>query len=249
MTMKKFSYLIVAILLFSSCKSGETDKLQANSEVMDEKASELSKDTLSNPDEVIGSEKGDWIRIKYANLTVSMEDVELGWEEMFLSDNDSLYTTKSDTAYLNLFPGDWFYDKKFKIEQKEYDDIKLYEKIEYHVSVSSNRAIEVPFCVMSDWRNFESDWSQIKLTKDQFRFASNEDKTDPIIDFTKDELLLAVKAHCGKEWYEELKSLGAKKRQLSDVFASSYTFKIVARNSKTNKTVVKYIVFFAPTSC
>ncbi|NGF74358.1 hypothetical protein G5B10_00575 [Fluviicola sp. SGL-29] len=188
-------------------------------------------------------------KIQYSDLTIVLEEIEMGWDDMYLTDNDSIYVTDKDTAYFDLWPGDWFFDKKFNIEQSEFDKIELYEKIIYKMAMRSNRTIEVPFCVINNWKTFESEWSPIQLNQNELKFRSNEEDINPIINFTVEELKAAVKEHCGIEWYNEIKNMKSKDQLPSELFTTTYIFKIVARKSKTGDRIQKFIVFNTPTSC
>ena len=171
---------------------------------------------------------------------------------MHLTGNDSIYITDKDTSYFDLFPGDWFYDKKFKIEQSEFDKIELYEKRSYKMAMNSNGSIvkeDVLFCVIYNWKTFESEWSQIQLDNDELKFMSNEEGTNAVINFTVEEFKAAVKEHCGIEWYNEIKSTKSIDKLPAELFITTYIFKIVARNSKTGDQIEKFIVFETPTSC
>lgn len=177
-----------------------------------------------------------------------LEEIEMGWEDMYRTDNDSVYITEKDTAYFDLWPGDWFYDKKFRVEQSGFDKIELYEKIIYKMAMTSNRPIEVPFCVIYNWKTFESEWSRIQFD-DEPKFSSNEDGIDAVIHFTVEEFKAAVKECCGIEWYNEIRDIKSKDKLPSELFTTMYIFKIVARNSKTGDVIRKFIVFKTPVSC
>ena len=160
-----------------------------------------------------------------------------------------MYKPKSDTAYIDLFPGVSVDELKFKIENPEYDDVELFEKIVYHVSMDSKRDMEVPVCIMSNWKKFESKWNRIKIDPTNPMFNTNEDNVKPMINYTKDEYLTAVKEHCGNDWWNEIKSISSVEKMPSDIFLSYHLFKVVLRNSKSGKTKEKFVLFYTPTSC
>jgi hypothetical protein len=68
-------------------------------------------------------------KIQYSDLTIVLEKIDMGWFSMSPTGDDSIYITDKDTAYFDLWTGEWFYDKKFKIEEPEFDKIDLYEKV------------------------------------------------------------------------------------------------------------------------
>ncbi|MFA7449161.1 MAG: hypothetical protein WCY77_12060 [Weeksellaceae bacterium] len=188
-------------------------------------------------------------KIQYSDLTIALEKIDMGWFGMSPTGNDSLYITDKDTAYFHLWSGEWFYDKKFKIEEPGFDKIELYEKILFNMAMNSNQDIEdVPLCVIYNWKTFESEWSQIQLDADNLKFQSNEEEINPVINFTVEEFKKAVKEHCGIEWYNEIKDIKSKEQLPSELFTTTYIFKIAARNSETGERIEKFIVFEAPTS-
>lgn len=249
--MKNFVKTLSLILLLLSCISDgkNIEKLEKNcNESIDTKNPEnkiqLFRST-SNP-----VENNETQKIQYSDLTILLEKIDMGWESMSPRGDDSVYVTDKDTAYFDLFPGDWFYDKKFKIEQSDFDKIELYEKIIYRMAMKSKLTTEdVPFCVIYNWKTFESEWSQIQFKNDELKFRSNEEKINPVISFTVEEFKAAVKENCGIEWYNEIKSIKTRNQLPSELFTTTYIFKIVARNSKTGDIIEKFIVFETPTSC
>ena len=251
--MKNISKILAIILLLTSCRTNVSDNegLDASSAETDVTTSSGHRFLTVNrtPTE---AEDITWQRVQFADVTILVEKMDMGWHEMYLTDNDSIYSTTSDTAYFDLWPGDWFYDKAFKVEQSEFDQIELYEQITYNMAISSNGSIvrgDVLFCVIYDWRTFESPWSKIKLDYGDLRFKSNENNTHAAIDFTLEEFKDAVNEHCGEDWYREIKNIQSKNKLRSELFASQFTFKLVLQNSKTNRVVEKFIVFNPPTSC
>lgn len=248
--MKNSIKILSLILLLSSCisegnnigKPDKTVKKHVNAEKPKNKI-QLFRATSDDVENEMTQ------KIQYSDLTILLEEIEMGWDNMYLTDNDSIYVTDKDTAYFNLWPGEWFYDKKFKVEQSGFDKIELYEKIIYNMAMKSNRSIEVPFCVMGNWKTFESEWSQIQLKNDELKFKSNENATDAVINFTVEDFKAGVKEHCGIEWYDEIKNIKSLNKLPSELFTTRYIFKIVARNTKTGEVIKKFIVFEAPTSC
>lgn len=253
--MKNTIKILSLLLLLSSCR---TDVLKDESLDEDTNTS-ATNDTESSGHKFLSvnasptkAENAKWLQIQFTDLTILVEEIDMGWHEMYLTKNDSVYSTTSDTAYFDLWPGEWFYDKKFNVEQSEFDQIELYEKITFNMAMNSNGSIvkdDVPFCLMHSWKTFESEWSLIQLDNDELKFMSNEQGTNAVINFTVEEFKTAVKEHCGIDWYNEIKNIKSMDKLPSELFTSSYTFKIVARNSKTRRIVEKFIIFNSPTSC
>lgn len=253
--MKSTVKILSLILLLSSCGTDviKDESLDVNTNTSATNDTESSGNKfLSVNEPSTKTENVKWLQVQFADLTILLEEIEMGWDEMFRTKNDSVYSTISDTAYFDLWPGEWFYDKAFKVEQSEFDKIELYEKITFNMAMNSDGSIvkeDVPFCVIYNWKTLESEWTQIQLDNDELKFMSNEDGTDAEINFTVDEFKTAVKEKCGIDWYNEIKNIKSMDKLPSELFISSYTFKIVARNSKTGRVVEKFIIFNPPTSC
>lgn len=249
--MKKIILILIGAISFFSCKT-ETPEVEETPEKVKEVIIEepLAKRFLAvdNEDTDQPSETK-WIKIRYADVIIAIEAMDMGWDSMFRTKNDSLYKTDSDTAYFDLWPGDWFFDKLFKIENPEYDKIELYEKNISHFALNSNRIIEVPFCVLSNWKEFETDWARIQFTDNEYKFNSSEDETEIDTEFDINEFKVAIKDNCDDKWFEEFKNVQTKKGLRSEIFTSQYIFRIIMRNSKTGKSIKKFIVFNTPTSC
>lgn len=251
--MKNSVKILSLILLLASC-STDVDKDENPAAAIHEKDGTESpghKFLVVNKTPA-KTEINRWQQIQFTDVTLLVEEIEMGWYDMYGSDNDSVYTTTSDTAYFDLWPGQWFYDKAFKVVQSEFDQITLYEKITYNMAINSDGSIvtqDVPFCLMYHWKTFESEWSKIKMDQGDFRFKSNENNINPVINYTIEEFKAAVKEHCGEDWYNEIKQIKSMDKLRSELFTSYYTFKIVLRNSATGKSIKKFIVFNPPTSC
>lgn len=243
--MKNTLIILTLILLLASCRTNElnNESKDAHTNETDISNSSMQDHTTSDETDVMK-----WQEIQFAEVSILIEEIEMGWHEIYVTKNDSIYSTTSDTAYFDLWPGDWFYDKAFKLEQTEFDQIALYEKISYNMAMNSKRIIEVPFCVIYNWKTFESEWSEIQLDNKELKFMSNEEATQAVINFTLEEFKSAVKEECGIEWYNEIKDIQSIDTLPSELFISNYTFKIVARNSKTGQVIEKFLVFNTPTS-
>lgn len=252
MLMKNTVQLLSLVFLLFSCSANQPKDKGANvkmNTIAKKKAQSVGHKFQVTNETPSEAEIVKWQQIHFTDLTILVEEIEMSWDDMYRTNNDSIYTTISDTAYFELWPGDWFFDKAFKVVQTEFDKIELYEKVTYNMAINSNLPVDVPFCVMYDWKTFESKWSKIQLKQDDLKFISNENEIRVKINYTVDEFKSAVKENCGIEWYNEIKDVKSVDKLRSEIFTSRYTFKIVARNSKTGRVVEKFIVFTTPTSC
>jgi hypothetical protein len=236
--MKKELILLTISILFLSC-SNSPDKETVNTDAAQVEAlSSIKQDKkiLKNG-----------IRVEFDELTIILENIEMDWEGSHLSD-DKLYKTDS-IAYFNLHPGDWMYDKTLQIEETEYDQIELYVQIVNHVGIDSERSIEMPFCVLSNWKNYTSGWVKIPSKNGELMFDSQIEIVEKNIKYSLSEFKTAVSKSCGKEWLEEIRHIEVLEDLPTSDFTSQYNYKILVRNTKTGKTLERIIVFDTPTSC
>lgn len=244
--------LLLSLVSLFSCSTNQSNDKGVNQKMKisaKKRAQSVSHKFLVVNEAPSHAEITKWQQIHFNGITILVEEIEMGWDDMYGTNNDSIYTTISDTAYFDLWPGEWFFDKTFKIEQTEFDKIELYENVTYNMAINSNLPVDVPFCVLYDWKTYESGWNKIQLKQDDLKFLTKENELHVKIDFTLEEFKSAVKENCGIEWYNEIKDIKTVDKLRSEIFTSRYTFKIVAKNSRTGRVVKKFIVFNTPTSC
>ena len=254
--MKKILPLLFLMLFISSCAETVQEKKESEEDEYSEIEQTQEPESLLSEEESVDErinreDDYKWIKVKFKDVTLAIAEFELYWPDKysFGSRNDSVYKPKSDTAYLDLFPGVSVDALRFRIENSEYDEVMLFEKIIYHVAMNSQRDMEMPVCIMTDWKKFESKWNPIKIDQMNPMFNTIQPNIKPVINFTKDEFLLAVDKHCGNDWSNEIKSISSVDKLPSDIFLSYHLFKLVIRNKKTGKTKEKFITFYTPTSC
>ena len=254
--MKNLLPILFLALFFNSCNETIQEENENNEDEYSEIEQTIEPENSLSEEESVDEttnhkENYKWIKVKFKDVTIAIAEFELYWPDKysFGSRNDSVYKPKSDTAYLDLLPGVSVDQLRFKIESTEYDEIELFEKIVYHVSMDSQREMEVPVCIMSNWKKFESKWNPIKVDPTSPMFNTKQAKVKPTINFTKDEFFEAVNEYCGEDWLNEIKSISTVDKLPSDLFLSHHLFKILLRNSKTGKTKEKFVLFYTPTSC
>lgn len=206
----------------------------------------MDDDNANTPEEN-ETNSGKYVDINFPGLTVSVKGIDMGWDSDHI--NDSVYTANGDSAFFNLYPGDWMDNKIFKIKEIDYDLIGLFVCTETNIGVDSERYIEVPFCLLSSWKNFKTDWQQIDLKKGNYYFGPGDGIGEPQISYNLEELKAAVGESCDEEWYNEFQKAESLEDISSYLFTSNYTYKIVVRNRKTAVKLERYIVFYTPTSC
>ncbi|WP_291143238.1 hypothetical protein [Flavobacterium sp. UBA7680] len=234
--------LIISMLLFSC---------QENKKELSEKPDK--KEIVSKKEENFvsaGEKVNDLIAnltIKFSDLTISMRDDDTSWRDEN-KETDNIYETKQDTAIFYLDPG-YSLERSFKIEQAGFDEIELYGQFEINVGIETEREVGVPFCLIEGWKTYTSEWIKFKVNRNDLQLPMIDDRKDRPIDFTIDELKIAVGKHCGPEWLDEIRNIESLDKIKTSFFTTRYIYKIRAKNSKTNEIVEKFIVFYAPTSC
>lgn len=189
---------------------------------------------------------GESIKIQFSDLTISMRDYHTNWADENL--NDNIYETKNDTANFYLGPG-YLLERSFKIDPPEFDEIELYGQFEVKMGIYTKRELEQPFCLLDDWKTYTSEWTQLNVDKKDLQFSMINDQTKSPIEFTIDEFKTAVEKHCGPEWSDDIRNIESFDKMNAEFFTTKYIYKIKAKNSKTNKIVERFVVFYTPTSC
>ncbi len=234
--------VLLCFILFSCEKTTKTtDKTTNKKEVLTQEKENLA----STKEEINENSKSDF-KIKFPDLTIEMKDDDLNWGDD--SPNDRIYETKQDTAFFELGPG-YMIEKPFKIEETGFDEIELYGQFEIKIQVETKQDVEVPECVLDDWKGYTSKWSKLKIDRAALKLQTIEEKENYPIHFTAEELKLVVEKHCGPEWSNEIKNIESVDKIPFTFFVTKYVYKIKAKNSKTHMVIERYLVFYGPRSC
>jgi len=241
--MKRIHVVLGIGILFTACVNEiQQEPLQNTG---GEEAQVESNDESGVVEEEFESERP-WTRIKFSEFTLSINDLDVWYDN-----DDHFLEEDSDTVYFGLTVGmgDWMYDKTFEINADEYDDVRLFEQLEFNSSVTTDLSMEAPFRVLRGWKTYFSDWVEVKLDRDNMRFPKMEQKVEPKIEYTLDEYKQAVEDHQGVEWRMAIDTIARIENLRNDIINSHLYYKIVARNSRTGEVVTKVIVFAVPTTC
>lgn len=234
--------LIISMLLFS-CKENkkELSEKPDKKEIVSKKKEDFVSDGEKVNDLIAN------LTIEFSDLTIAMRDDDTSWRDEN-KETDNIYETKQDTAIFYLDPG-YSLERSFKIEQAGFDEIELYGQFEINVGIDTEREVGVPFCLIEGWKTYTSEWTKFKVNRNDLQLPMIDDRKDRPIDFTIDDLKIAVGKHCGPEWLDEIRNIESLDKIKTSFFTTRYIYKIRAKNSKTNEIVEKFIVFYAPTSC
>lgn len=237
-----------AFVFMTACVSEPPSRKQPQTETSEKVAApsqQINIDTVAKKEL---SDSVNYIELQFSDVSIFVEEMEMGWDDKYVTGNDTIYKVKSDTAFLDVFIGDWFFDKRFYIPPSEFDQVRLFEKSIDHIAVSSEQTMEVPFCVLTSLREWESEWSEVSL-EEGYKFSSENKTTEVEIDFSIEEVRDAVGENCGERWVEEFTEYATLKEMGYEIFTSQIIFKMVLTNSVTGNEVEKLIVFYTPTSC
>lgn len=240
--------LKLALICFLLCSCKETPKKLGQKLEKNEALKELKEAAIVDKREITADSKYD-VKIKFADLTISLKDMNVFWWEDDGDYHDNMYQTEKDTVYLDLNPGDEAFEKSFRIEQTAFDIIELYGQFEIKAALETKRELEVPVCILEDWKGYTSKWKKLKIDQKDLKFGIIDEKADYSIIFSLDEFKLAAEEHCGPEWLNDIKHIDAVDKLPVEFFTTKYIYKIRAKNSKTTKVIEKFIVFNTPTSC
>lgn len=237
----KITLKIVAVcFLLFSCKKSTNDlkeKPDKKAVLIEQKGAQPDKEEIAKDD----------VKIQFSDLTVLIKDIDGSWKDEN-NINDNIYETKQDTAFFYLYPG-FVIENSFKIDQAVFDEIELYGQTEIKLGINTEQEIEVPFCVLEDFKSYTSKWRKLKINRNDLKFEMIDDKTNNPINFAIDELKLAVEKNCGTEWLDEIRNIESIDKLPVTFFTTRYIYKIKVKNSKTNQIIEKYIVFYTPVSC
>lgn len=188
-----------------------------------------------------------WIQVEMNTVTFLLEKIDMSWD-MSNGENEQRCSFQ-DTAFFDLWPGDWMEDKVIKIKGDEFEITDMFVQEVTSIGIDSERPIEVPFCVLSSWQKSPSEWIQIQPINDEFLFEiSNMFNSEPLT-VELDDLKEGIKNSCGNEWFEEFKDADSLNKIPFSETEIQYNYKIISRELNSGETYENIIVFNVPTSC
>ena len=177
------------------------------------------------------------LKFDFGAVTLELEETYIYY--------DGPHEIKSDTVYLEMDLEGNFFKTPFKIEQKGFDTVSVYQQFNRSVTIYN----EGPHCDMVDWKNFKSDWIKVSFdpTKNNNRTLDHSYTEDTSISFVKEEIDQAIQKHCSEEWYELVKDLWDPKMYPMGVATHQILFKIVLSNAE--RTLEKLVLIDVPMGC
>ncbi|MBL4702889.1 MAG: hypothetical protein JKY54_00065 [Flavobacteriales bacterium] len=212
----KLIVILLTLILLTSCSNHEDQTEVEDNKIHHE--GEVDTDVSIDIDELENAGiPADRTQIKFNELTILLENIEMGWDDQDSFDDRSCEV--DEIAYFNLYMGDWMYGKRIQIMEEEFDDIQIYVQEVIHVAMNSSREIEVPFCVLTDWKSITSEWTKIEQTNDQMIFNSQDKIYTDSIPYRLEQFKKAVRKSCGEKWYKEISQI----ESLEDLPATEFT--------------------------
>lgn len=241
--MKYINFLLLLCLL--SCSGSGENSAPNNIDkdtIQKENKDSTGLDLNQEPDVPKG-----WIQVEMNTITFLFEKIDMSCD--IANESTEQRCSFKDTAFFNLWPGDWMEDKIIKPKSDEFEITKMLVQEVTAIGVDSERPIEVPYCVLSRWRKSTSNWIEIQPSNNEFRFEIPDNFDNQTLNFELNELKEGIKNSCGNEWFEEFKDTD----NLNDIpfseTAIQYNYKIISREINSGKTFENIIVFFTPRSC
>ena len=159
--------LALICVLLCACKETSNDLTQKSEKKealneLKEALNKLTEDKAADQEEITNDSNHD-VTIKFADLTISLKDINVFWWEAEGNNTDNVYETEKDTAFFDLNPGDEVFEKSFRIEQTAFDIIELYGQFEIKVALETKRELEVPVCILENWKGYTSKWIKLKI--------------------------------------------------------------------------------------
>lgn len=241
--MKNLSYLLLILFLFTACKQKKQSYIEAKSTKIAKVS--IAENEITNKD--IQTEiKRELDSLPHAGFAVNFPEFRLVVDSLEIWDKDGkLKGFQRDTVYVSLELGEVL--GGIRLINCQFDKVIIYQRFENSVTVMN----EGPHCDLIDWKHFTSEWKKIKeIGKYQFKANTiSMEEMEKFIPIDMDEFKLAVKKYCGEGWYELVKEAKSVHEYPCGIGTSKIELKIVLKNTETNQTVKKLIVFDVPMGC
>ncbi len=246
--MNKVLLFLFAITVLG-CKNSSEEPKEVKIEGSPNQDTILSTEPIE-PTEEVAEETEGWengIVVKFQGVSVFMEYFDVYWSSKSWNEDDFLYEVDGDTAFMDLMPGDWMMGKRFKLMPDNVESIEVFQQEIIHVSIDSDRLMEVPLCVMEGWVEHKTEWQQIPFKQGVNTFPDDFVDTEVEFEFTLEDFMDAVESQCGEDWREEYSKYTSLEEVPYDYFGSYILYKFVLKSGEVE--IVKYLRFSTPTSC
>ena len=175
-------------------------------------------------------------KIQFQDFTIVIDGLEA------FNQDGTLKQIQKDTAIVYLEYGESIEGKKISIQSK-LNDFEIYQRLENSIIVAD----EGPHCDLTEWKHYNSEWKQIKITENGFIANTyTKEEKEKFIPLTEEELLIGVSRYCEDKWVKFIKE-NTSGYPSYYVKPSKLFLKIVQKNK--NKEKIKIISFILPMGC
>ena len=180
-------------------------------------------------------------------IQLTFQDFELEIDRISVWDEEGkLKLIQKDTAVVYLELGESIEGQKIKINTKKNFVFKVYQRFENSVTVMD----EGPHCDLIEWKHYNSNWKELRITEGEFITASyRETDWEKFIEVNMNELREAVRNQCGDRWAEHIKDVKSPNEYPCGVSASRIFLKIEWINLLENIKSEQIISFEIPMGC
>ncbi|KAB1155946.1 SH3 domain-containing protein [Tenacibaculum aiptasiae] len=181
------------------------------------------------------------LEIKFDGFIVEIDNIQL------MGDLVALTKVQKDTAKLSLDLSGTPENKFFKIIQKKYKKVEVFQRHENTITIMD----EGPHCDLTEWKHFYSEWKKLPYDKIKNSFKTFEYSSkdwEKFIPVKISELKNAVDKFCGQRWANLVKNIKKTNEYPSGVSMSRIFLKVILTD-KNNQITEKIIEFEIPMGC
>ena len=179
-------------------------------------------------------------KISFSELNITFDNLEV-WDN-----ENKLKEIQKDTANITLGLGEPIGGKVFKINQSKFDKVEIYQRYENSITVMD----EGPHCDLTEWKHYYSEWKLLKPKGNNYITDSHPVKDwEKFISVSAEEIIDAVKEHCGFRWSEHVKNIKSASDYPCGVSTSKIFLKIILERSESGIIKEKTISIEIPMGC
>lgn len=133
--------------------------------------------------------------------------------------------------------------QKMSIYPKRKGRFKMYQAHQNTLALS----VEGEFCDLTDWKNFQSEWKQLKKKDEKFTLHKYSlDDHRKFLDLDMEEVRQALRVHCGDNWADYIKDAKSPNESPCWVSISNIYLKVVYFSASRQPPKESIIVIEVP---
>lgn len=240
---------IIPVLLLIACSSEAEEVIETtSSELYSDEVLLDSADTIITEDILndtliqmnLMAENGALIHLDGLSIGIDTLDV---WNE----DNTGIFNEDgSDTVYIYLGLAYGIGDRDLHLFHEGITDFSIQQRYETSITVMR----EGPHCDLTDWKHYDSQWTDLKRTGDVIRtknYSLEQREKFPAINMA--DAVEEVRKQCGDDWADYSSEAKSPTEYPFGVGLSAFYFKIQYIPPGKASKVTKYVVFQEPMGC